>query len=242
VEGDKINVSQNLQIILIIISECIVVLISWLMKVASDKYKYEKKYQETQNQFLQSELSYLKSQISPHFLLNSLNNIYSFAVINSPKTPDAVLKLSEILKYFLYESNGNAIAINREVEVIQSYIDLFRLRFKDALKVTIAISVDSNKEIEPLLLMSLIENAFKHSGIGMQDDAFIDIKVAENETQLIFTIKNSIMQTNEAVGQYGGIGLQNISKRLKLNYPSNHEISIVQDDNSFFVKLVIPFL
>jgi two-component system, LytTR family, sensor kinase len=241
-DGDKINISHNLQIVLIIISECIIVLISWLMKVASDKYKYEKKYQETQNQFLQSELSYLKSQISPHFLLNSLNNIYSFAVINSPKTPDAILKLSEILKYFLYESNGNTIAINREVEVIQSYIDLFRLRFKDALKVTTSISTNSNKEIEPLLLMSLVENAFKHSGIGMQDNAFIDITVAENETQLIFTIKNSIMQTNEAVGQYGGIGLQNISKRLKLNYPSNHEISIIQDDNSFFVKLVIPFL
>jgi two-component system, LytTR family, sensor kinase len=242
-EGSKINIAPNLQIILIIISQLLIVLISVLMRVASDRYEYERKYQETQNQFLKSELMYLKSQISPHFLLNSLNNIYSFAVTNSPQTPGAVLKLSEILKYFLYESNGSKIALHREIEVIQAYIELFRLRFEDNLNITMQVALkNTTVQIEPLLLMSLVENAFKHSGIGLQDNAFITITAEENESQLIFTTLNSIIQTNETVGQYGGIGLQNISKRMALNYPGKHELTVTEKENIFSVKLVIPFL
>jgi sensor histidine kinase YesM len=242
-QASKINISATLQIVIIVISELIIALISSLMKVAKDKYEYERKYQATQNQFLKSELNYLKSQISPHFLLNSLNNIYSFAVSNSPQTPGAILKLSEILKYFLYESNGAKISVKREVEIIRSYIGLFALKFEDAPDISFDACIkNSEKEIEPLLLMSLVENAFKHSGIGMQENSFIRIAIEENSEQLIFSCINSNVQVNETVGQYGGIGLQNISKRLLLNYPGKHSLDVVKDDHTFSVKLTIPFL
>ncbi|MBC7934035.1 MAG: sensor histidine kinase [Rhizobacter sp.] len=239
----KINISANLQVAIIVLSELTIALISSLMKVAKDKYEYERKYQATQNQFLKSELNYLKSQISPHFLLNALNNIYSFAVTNSPQTPGAVLKLSEILKYFLYESNGAKIPVKREMEIIQSYIGLFALKFQDAPDISFDECIkNSDKEIEPLLLMSLVENAFKHSGVGVQENSFIHITIKENDEQLIFSCVNSNMQVNEKIGQYGGIGLQNISKRLLLNYPGKHSLDVVKDDNTFSVKLTIPFL
>jgi two-component system, LytTR family, sensor kinase len=242
-QANKLSISADLQIIIIIISELIIALISSLMKVANDKYEYERKYQATQNQFLKSELNYLKSQISPHFLLNSLNNIYSFTVSNSTKTQDAILKLSEILKYFLYESNATKISVKREVEIIQSYIGLFALKFEDAPDISFKACIkNSEKEIEPLLLMSLVENAFKHSGIGIQENSFIHITIKENEDQLIFSCINSNMQVNETVGQYGGIGLQNISKRLLLNYPGKHSMDVEKDDNTFAIKLTIPFL
>ncbi len=239
----RVNISANLQVAIIVISELIIALISSLMKVAKDKYEYERKYQATQNQFLKSELNYLKSQISPHFLLNALNNIYSFAITNSAQTPGAVLKLSEILKYFLYESNGAKIPVKREMETIQSYIGLFALKFQDTPNISFnAVIKNSDKEIEPLLLMSLVENAFKHSGIGIRENSFIRITIEETEDQLIFSCINSNMQLNETIGQYGGIGLQNISKRLLLNYPDKHSFDVVKDDNTFYVKLTIPFL
>jgi two-component system, LytTR family, sensor kinase len=243
-EGGNINIGFKTQLLIIIISELAITLISSLMRVAKDRYEYEKKYQQAQTLFLQSELNYLKSQVSPHFLLNTLNNIYSFAVTNSTETPNAVLKLSEILKYFLYESSRNKIAVGRELDIIQSYIDLFRLRFRDNLAISVNFNITKKeKEIEPLLLMSLVENAFKHSGIGMQDDAFITITAEETEdNKLIFCTQNSKTTMNETIGQYGGIGLQNISKRLSLNYPDNHELFIDEGENSFSVKMIIPFL
>lgn len=239
----RINLSFGEQLMILIISQLLIVLISSLLAVAKKKYEFEKRYQETQNQFLESELNYLKSQVSPHFLLNTLNNIYSFAVTNSPETPHAVLKLSEILKYFLYESSSKKIMISRELEIIQSYIGLFQLRFQHHLNISSNFSVvNGHKLIEPLLLMSLVENTFKHSGIGMQETAFVHITAEEKDDYLIFCTHNSKISVNETVGQYGGIGLQNISKRLLLNYPGNHELNITQDESSFSVKLMIPFL
>lgn len=242
-QTNKISISYNLQVMILVISELIVVLISSLMKVAEGKYEYEKKYQETQNQFLESELQYLKSQVSPHFLLNTLNNIYSFAVVQSPETPNAILKLSTLLKYFLYESSRQKITISRELEMIQAYIDLFQLRFQYALPVSTHFSIQQDgKEIEPLLLMSLVENAFKHSGIGIKDDAFIHISAEEIDSNLVFSSRNSKMEVNETISQYGGIGLKNIAKRLLLNYPGKHSLNIMEDEHSFSVKLIIPFV
>jgi two-component system, LytTR family, sensor kinase len=238
-----ISLSFIEQLMVLIISQILVVLISSLLAVAKKKYEFEKRYQETQNQFLESELNYLKSQVSPHFLLNTLNNIYSFALTNSPETPNAVLKLSEMLKYFLYESSRKKIMVGRELEIIQSYIELFQLRFQDDLDISVNFCIkNEQKEIEPLLLMSLVENTFKHSGIGTLEKAFIRIKAEEKDNHLIFSTHNSKMEVNETINQYGGIGLQNISKRLLLNYPGRHELNVMQDDASFSVTLIIPFL
>jgi two-component system, LytTR family, sensor kinase len=243
IESGKIIFSNQIQLIIIIVTQILIVLIGCLLGVARQKYEYEKKYQDTKQQFLESELNYLKSQVSPHFLLNTLNNIYFFAVTNSLQTPDAVLKLSELLKYFLYESSREKITAGRELEVIQSYISLFQMRFQDSLNVSTNFSISNNdKEIEPLLLMGILENTFKHSGIGLKEEAFIIITAEEKDNQLIFCTRNSKMEVNETISQRGGIGLKNISKRLALNYPGRHELIISEDGNSFSVKLVIPFV
>jgi LytS/YehU family sensor histidine kinase len=242
-EGSKISLSYQAHLMIILVSELIIVLIGSLLSVAKQKYEYEKKYQESQRQFLQSELNYLRAQISPHFLLNSLNNIYCFAVASSPQTPAAVLKLSEMLKYFLYESSAAKIAVSREMEIIQSYIGLFILKFEVAPDISLTFSIkDEHKQIEPLLLMGLVENAFKHSGIGIQPNAYIHITAEEKGNQFIFTTTNSVLQVNETVGARGGIGLQNIARRVKLNYPGNHEMNVSEWDHSFSVQLVIPFI
>jgi two-component system, LytTR family, sensor kinase len=240
----KTMLNEKIQAVIIIISELLIALISGLMRVAKDKYEYEQKYQEAQKQYLESELNYLKSQVSPHFLLNTLNNIYSFAITNSPQTPDAVLKLSEMLKYFLYESSSKKITIGRELATIQSYIELFAMKYEHKQNITTDFCIsNSGREIEPLLLMNLTENAFKHSGIGIQEEAFIHITASETgDGKLFFCVHNSRMESNETVSQYGGIGLQNISKRLHINYPGNHRFEVSSDDTSFSVTLVIPFL
>jgi two-component system, LytTR family, sensor kinase len=239
----KIVFSEVTQFMIILISELVIVLISCLLAVAKQKYEYEKRYQQSQTQYLESELNYLKAQVSPHFLLNTLNNIYSFAVAKSAETPNAILKLSEILKYFLYESNKEKITIQREWEVIQSYISLFQLKCEHPLNIHTSFLISNNeKQVEPLLLMSLVENAFKHSGIGMQDDAFIRIDASTRNGNLLFNISNSIFDANKTINEYGGIGLKNISKRLVMNYPNNHTLEVDETDKIFSVKVVIPFL
>ncbi len=239
----NVQLSANIQISIIIISELLIVLISCLLAVAKQKYEYEKRYQQAQTKFLESELNSLKAQVSPHFLLNTLNNIYSFAVANSPETPNAIFRLSEILKYFLYESSHQKIIIGRELEIICSYIDLFKLKFNEKLDIETDFEIDNEqKQIEPLLLMSLVENAFKHSGIGIHDNAHVKMKATIENGRFIFCTSNSIFNTNQTINEYGGIGLQNISKRLLLNYPNNHTFLITQNEANFSVKLEIPFL
>jgi two-component system, LytTR family, sensor kinase len=240
----KTILNNKIQTAIIIVSELLIALISGLMRVAKDKYEYEQKYQEAQKQYLQSELNYLKSQVSPHFLLNTLNNIYSFSITGSPQTPNAVLKLSEILKYFLYESSSKKISIGRELGIIQAYIELFAMRYEHQQDITTDFSISNNgREIEPLLLMNLTENAFKHSGTGIQEGAFIHITASETDDgKLLFRIQNSRMEANKTVSQYGGIGLQNISKRLAINYPGNHIFDVNSDETTFTVTLIIPFL
>ncbi len=239
----SVQLSENIQISIIIISELLIVLISCLLAVAKQKYEYEKRYQQAQTKFLESELNSLKAQVSPHFLLNTLNNIYSFAISNSPETPNAIFRLSEILKYFLYESSHKKITVGRELEIISSYIDLFKLRFYETLDIETDFEIDNKQlQIEPLLLMSLVENAFKHSGIGIHDNAHIQMKAKIENGRFIFCTSNSIFNINDTINENGGIGLQNISKRLLLNYPNNHALLITQNDVNFSVKLEIPFL
>jgi LytS/YehU family sensor histidine kinase len=227
-----IELSENIQISIIVISELLIVLISCLLAVAKEKYEYEKRYQQTQTKFLESELNLLKSQVSPHFLLNTLNNIYSFAIANAPETPDAIFKLSEILKYFLYESSHKKITISREIDIIHAYIDLYKLKFNEALNIKTDFNIDEEQQqIEPLLLISLVENTFKHSGIGLHDDAYIKMEATVKNDRFVFCTSNSIFDANKT-----------ISKRLVLNYPDNHTFLITQNELHFSVKIEIPFL
>lgn len=192
---------------------------------------------------LEADLKNLRSQLNPHFLFNTLNNIYSLIAIDTHKAQDSVHRLSKLLRYILYENEERFVPLEKELEFTQNYIDLMRLRLNPEVKLDVLVKNESSgREIASLLFITLIENAFKH-GISNGSDSFVDIKiVVYKEKGLLCTVENSIgdlkgdMETKNS-----GIGLANLRKRLELLYPQNHELRIKRKENSFFVLLSINF-
>ncbi|MEN8126145.1 MAG: histidine kinase [Bacteroidota bacterium] len=210
-------------------------------KTISKNKELQNKILETQLQIKEQELNYLKKQIHPHFLFNTLNTIYGFALKQSKNTPDIILKLSNLLDYILYQVNKPKVSLKEEVLHIKEYIELEKIRFQDTLKVSFSVNdIPDEKQIAPMLLIPFIENAFKH---GSLIDGFlnVDIKVNLIEDQLQFSIKNSILSDDLKHGK-AGIGLENIKKRLNLLYNNNHKLEINNSDKWFIVNLTISNL
>ena len=192
-------------------------------KTATANRELQNKILETQLQLKDQELHYLKRQIHPHFLFNTLNTIYGFALRQSKQTPEIILKLSNLLDYILYQVNKPMVVLQDEVLHIREYIDLERIRFQDTLKVEFFCSeIDENLQVAPMLLIPFVENAFKH---GSLVDGFLRIEMHLNvrENGLEFSIANSYIPKNEG-GKNGGMGLENIRKRLDLNYEGNYTL------------------
>ena len=208
-------------------------------------YKVQSKFNALQNQILETnlqireqELYYLKKQIHPHFLFNTLNTIYGFALKKSEFTPELILKLSNLLDYILYQVQKPKVLLTDEIEHINEYIDLEKIRFEDRLKVTFKHSENlENIEIAPMLLIPFIENAFKHGSI-INGFLTIDINLLINsENNLFFTIKNSFKSNSDS--ETTGIGLVNIRKRLELLFPRKYDLNTEIKENTFTVFLVI---
>jgi len=180
-----------------------------------------------------SELQLLKAQIHPHFLFNTLNNIYSFSLENSAKTPGMILKLSSLLNYMLYECKSEEVLLEKEIEVMKNYIDLEKERYGNNLDISINIEGDiADKFIAPLLILPFLENAFKHGTSEQLDKIWLSIDIAVHKYTLRCKIANS---KNEGVlFRDKGFGIVNVKKRLKLLYPEKHELKIA-DEGSFFV-------
>lgn len=192
---------------------------------------------------LEADLKNLRSQLNPHFLFNTLNNIYSLIAIDSNKAQESVLRLSNLLRYVLYENDHNFVPLDKELAFTQNYIDLMRLRLSSNVKLNVAIKNEGcDKEIASLLFITLIENAFKH-GINNGADSFIDIRIyVDNNQGVLCTVENSLGETNDQFDSNGsGIGLTNLEQRLSLIYPNNHELRIERRSSSFFVLLTISF-
>ena len=187
----------------------------------------------------QNQLTFLRNQISPHFFMNTLNNIHALVDYNSEQAQDAIIKLSHMMSYMLYESEGKQIPIKKEVQFINSYIELMELRFTDKVKVDFKIP-DKIPDISvpSLLFISFIENAFKY-GISYQKPSNIHINIAFNENNLDFKIENSVHKKNEEK-ENSGLGIANTRKRLDLIYGKNYSLDILQEKESFFVHLNIP--
>ena len=220
-----------------------------LVSVLNDNFKTASKNKELQNKILASqvhlkdqELLYLKKQIHPHFLFNTLNTIYGFALRQSKDTPDIILKLSNLLDYILYQVSKPKVSLKEEVLHIQEYIELEKIRFQDTLKVKFETSeIDESVTIAPMLLIPFVENAFKHGAI---DDGFlrIDMAVSLANKRLTFVVKNTFASTDETAEKKEGIGLTNIRKRLDLLYPDNHDLTIRKTEKWFILELIIPNL
>lgn len=184
----------------------------------------------------------LQSQINPHFLLNSLQTIYSQSLNRSEETPSTVLKLSEILKFSLYESEDDRVRLDRELEIVRDYVDIYRLRL-DPIRARIDLCIEGEVDermIAPLLFLPFIENSIKHGIQASGENAYIDIRFRITPGSLNFSITNSTGLTDTPGGtKYSGIGIANTRKRLELLYPGRHKLLINREGNAFNVYLEI---
>jgi LytS/YehU family sensor histidine kinase len=195
-----------------------------------------------QSDKLSAELSLLKLQVSPHFLFNTLNNIYSLAQLKSDDAPEAILKLSQLMRYMLYEADTPRVALEREVQYLHNYVDLQRMRLADDVVISFVTEGQlQGKLIEPMLLIPFVENAFKH-GVSYQHASVIAFTLQVADNALLFTVHNRCFETASATPDpASGIGLQNIQQRLQLLYPGRHRLHIHQTDDEFLVNLSLQF-
>lgn len=190
---------------------------------------------------LKAELNSLKAQVNPHFLFNSLNNIYSHSLLESPKTPELILKLSGLLNHIIYECQDEEVPLEKEMEFLTNYLALEKVRIDESVQVNLKMDVsDPTLMIAPLLFVPLIENAFKHGVNISTGDPYIDVELTQSETCLTFKCTNLLDQFDDDPKQSGGIGLENVRKRLELIYPAVHTFKIKEDEKLFSVELTLP--
>lgn len=188
---------------------------------------------------LETEMKFLKSQINPHFLFNALNNVYTLAIIKADETPEVILKLSEMLRYMLYDCKDDLVILRKEVDYIRNYIDLYQLKEEKALNIeTNFAKVELEQMIPPMVFIPFIENSFKHSKIEDFENGWIKMSLTTNG-KLIFRIQNSIPQATFTKDTVGGIGLENVKRRLELIYPNQHELVIKNENAIFDIRLEI---
>jgi two-component system LytT family sensor kinase len=190
---------------------------------------------------LEAELKFLKSQIHPHFLFNTLNNLYALTLKKSDKAPEMVIQLSNLLEYTLYSGKETEVRLKEEIKQIKGYIDLEKLRFGNRLK--IKTDIDGNVDglmIAPLLLLPFVENSFKHGASTDLKSPFIDIKLNVKDNRLVFSLSNSTgIESPKNEGYKEGIGLKNVKRRLELLYPRKHSLEIIQKNDIFDVNLTL---
>lgn len=189
----------------------------------------------------ESELQFLKSQINPHFLFNNLNNLYSYSIEQSPKTPEIILELSGLLRYMLYECKEDFVPLTKEVEQLENFINLSEMQIEERGTVNFSTqNIQSHFKIAPLILIVFIENAFKHSTASQVDDINIEVDIQLKEAgTLQFICKNSFLPKSNTDSLSNGIGLENVKKRLELSYPNAHQLEIKNDNNIYEVQLAI---
>jgi two-component system, LytTR family, sensor kinase len=216
------------------------IFISLGMRVLERQSKIERLQEEMQKEKLNSELAFLKNQISPHFFFNTLNNIYSLISINADDSQKAVLKLSKLMRYLLYESDHGDTKMSSEIEFINNYIDLMKLRISDKIRLSVSFPTKyDDVVIPPLLFIPFIENAFKH-GISYREKSFIDISMQVEKEAISFVCINSLVKSKENEDiVHPGIGLENVRKRLNLLFPSRYILKIDKSETQFEVLLWI---
>lgn len=208
------------------------------LKMLQDRVAAENEAKEKENENLKTELSFLRSQVSPHFMFNVLNNMVALARKKSDILEPSLIKLSSLLRYMLYETDEEKVPLIKEIDYLQSFIDLQQQRFgKNVVVETDMQDIDGNYFIEPMLLIPFVENAFKH-GTGLISDAFISTKLQAKNGILQFTVTNKFnCGAQEIKDKTSGIGLANVTRRLNLLYGKNHTFLITKNDNRYTISL-----
>ena len=200
--------------------------------------KKQQEWLQEQKEKVTAELQLLKAQVHPHFLFNTLNNIYSFSLENSPKTPGLILKLSSLLSYMLYDCKADEVLLEKEIEIMKNYIDLEKERYANKIEISWNSEGDiKDKYIDPLLLLPFLENAFKHGTSEQLEKPWLSVDISVKQNILRCKIANS---KNEMVPfSENGIGIRNVHKRLAYLYPGKHEVKLSDEGNFFVVSLLL---
>ena len=209
-------------------------------RLISDRMKEDEEIKEQENERLKSELSFLRSQISPHFMFNVLNSVVSLSRRKPEMVEPVVVKLSELMRYMIYETNDSIVPISKELAYLESYIDLQKIRFGDDIQINFTHELGpKSSSIEPMLLIPFVENAFKH-GVGFIENPTIEIELKDSAKELTFHVANKKGAViNEKKDESSGIGLANVKRRLELLYPNNHSLIVKESDDTFEITLTI---
>jgi len=222
------------------VSTLVVAAISLFYGLLINRSRKEREYQMMIFKQQQLQLNFLKAQMSPHFLFNSLNNIYSLCIGTSPKATEIVLLLSEVLRYVIYESKKDRVTLAKDIEQIHKLIRLHQLKSETDLDIVFKHSLsNSGVAIEPMILIPLVENCFKHGNVHHSPNGFISIILAEKNGVIEVALKNSKDKQQREPKEHGGVGLENIKQRLALMYPTRHQLKLTDADDYFSVMLEI---
>ena len=207
-------------------------------KFAWDAQQKQRQLEQLNTKVAESQLQFLQSQVNPHFLFNNLNNLYSYALENSAKTPKIILELSDLLRYMLYDCKEKWVPLTKEIEYLANFIRLQELQIEDRGTVNFTINGQAyDKQIAPLLLVVFVENCFKHSTSSMTKDIVIDIDLQIKGDQLKFRCANAFSEVGNTQSLSNGIGLENVKTRLDLLYPKAHTLNISTENNTYLVDL-----
>ncbi|MBC3540292.1 sensor histidine kinase [Rufibacter sediminis] len=214
--------------------------LSWLARVTENLVLNTIKKEQLEKQAVETELHYLKSQINPHFLFNTLNNIHTLVYKQAPAAPEAVMQLASLMRYMIYESNAPTVPLTREINYLEDYINLQQLRYRKSPVVELEVTGNPDAcQIAPLLFVHLLENAYKHSPARLEPGD-IKVKVEAKAHSLAFQIQNPVgTNPQNTLEEPGGIGLPNVKKRLALLYPNRHRLEIDNSGETFTISLEI---
>ncbi len=200
----------------------------------------QRNWVQAQQEKITAELQLLKAQVHPHFLFNTLNNIYSFSLENSPKTPDMVLKLSSLLGYMLHDCKAEEVRLEKEIEIMENYIDLEKERYGNTIEISWNVEGDiKNKFISPLLMLPFLENAFKHGMSEQIEKPWLSVDISVKSDILRCKITNSKNECKPYSMDGNGIGIENVKKRLAFMYPDNYKLEMHDEQNFFVVSLLV---
>ncbi|NMM50132.1 sensor histidine kinase [Marinigracilibium pacificum] len=228
-------------ILAVFIGELYVVGLTTALKLGVDWVNFQKKTRELERLKMQAEMAFLQSQIQPHFFFNTLNNLYSLVLVKSDKAADMIIRLSDLMRYVIYGSQEEFVSTNNAFDQLDNYVELVKLRYGDKLSLNYSRTEGNESDlIPPLTLLPFIENSFKHAGKNNEGMIPIKITIEVTDNHLIFKSHNFKQKLKSSAIEVGGVGNENVRKRLELLFSKNYSLDIKEDQQTYFLRLKIP--
>jgi len=229
-------------VIQVVVTNLFIVIFLGMIRFAVDWFEFEARQKNVENERLTAELNFLKAQINPHFLFNTLNNLYYLAYTQSQKTTEVIAKLSQMMRYMIYDSNHPLVPLSKEIEYMENYISLERLRLNEEIPIRLKVEGGNPDDylIAPLIFITFLENAFKHGVSNNHPQAWVDVSILLDGNECVYRVENSKKPfATKEDEQKSGIGLQNVKRRLALSYPAKHSLKVEEGDEKYSVQLKI---